>query len=640
VRLLVILAICACSHSVEAPEPPACAGWLDGAWDPRFAAPGIAGHSGASALVKFPDGRLIVGGRFAMAGELAARNIAAWDGRGWSALGAGLPPVRGLVVDDEQRLWAVAGETMAPGIVARWDPVAHAWIIVDTHAAGVEAIAAIDGGVVAFGEGGVRFYASSPPDDPGLTFVSMVQRTSVGLCAAGRSPMRDGIACWDGSAWSPFGSSLFGVKVMVRGNDGVWLAGGSFDFNLSTTEDARVWGLAALDTSGEWRPFAGGVQASGGFFRYASVVAIVPEEDGFVIAGDFVAVGSARARVDGIARWKHGRWRPVMLAAPHDRPGQLRALVADASGLHVAGTFYELGTGGASHVATIDHSGFVHPWARKDTLGITGSANSVVVRDGTLYLTGGIVTLASGRGEVARLDEGWEILGDIPSLDAPGPLALLPDGSPVVSGELVWRWTGTRWKQLTNAATYSSALFADREGALYFADPGVESRRSTIYRWRAGVLTHLGELPLGISHLGAFDGTLFAMRTNLDVTEVWRLDDDGWTALPRVRGSVLDMISSPAGLLLVSLRGLQRWNGEKWGFVTRDPIHSAAACAEGVIAVRGGAKLGQLVFYDDDATIVLGPPELDAQTALAPTERGVYVGASGGDGAALRRFGN
>src|SRR5256885_7069603 len=42
------------------------------------------------AVAAMPDGGLIAGGRFAMAGGVAANCIARWDGRAWNPLGTGI----------------------------------------------------------------------------------------------------------------------------------------------------------------------------------------------------------------------------------------------------------------------------------------------------------------------------------------------------------------------------------------------------------------------------------------------------------------------------------------------------------------------------------------------------------------------
>lgn len=64
--------------------------WDGSAWWPLGA--GLAGGSAtyAEALAVAPNGDLIVGGAFTVAGSTAAASIARWDGAGWSDLGGGI----------------------------------------------------------------------------------------------------------------------------------------------------------------------------------------------------------------------------------------------------------------------------------------------------------------------------------------------------------------------------------------------------------------------------------------------------------------------------------------------------------------------------------------------------------------------
>ncbi|HZM00765.1 MAG TPA: hypothetical protein VFD43_10980, partial [Planctomycetota bacterium] len=87
------------------------------------------------ALAVFDDGRgaaLYAGGGFSSAGSVHARHIARWDGTSWSALGSSLSGGYGgvealAVFDDGQgpALFAGGGFTQAGGepaaLVARWD---------------------------------------------------------------------------------------------------------------------------------------------------------------------------------------------------------------------------------------------------------------------------------------------------------------------------------------------------------------------------------------------------------------------------------------------------------------------------------------------------------------------------------------
>ena len=93
----------------------------EGGWEP------VGGDVGgpAVALLVEAGGAIVVGGTFQTAGDVAARNVARWDGDGWSALGAGLEnPVLTLAQLGER---IVAGTqkgsraSATSALVAEWD---------------------------------------------------------------------------------------------------------------------------------------------------------------------------------------------------------------------------------------------------------------------------------------------------------------------------------------------------------------------------------------------------------------------------------------------------------------------------------------------------------------------------------------
>src|SRR5687768_9034753 len=91
----------------DAGVPDAPPGPEAGAWQARFALPGLSGTiARVEDLVRGPDGRIYAGGMFTDAAGVAVDNIAAWDGTTWHALGAAPGEwVRSLVFDSGT-LWA------------------------------------------------------------------------------------------------------------------------------------------------------------------------------------------------------------------------------------------------------------------------------------------------------------------------------------------------------------------------------------------------------------------------------------------------------------------------------------------------------------------------------------------------------
>src|SRR5690606_30880518 len=165
-------------------------------WSPlgRGVDPGFTGAS-VKALAVFDDGRgeaLCVGGGFTVADRTIVNNIARWDGREWSGLGAGFDGlVHSLAVFDDGRgggpalhaggLLFRSGATTTRGI-ARWDGAS--WTEVGGGVAGepcgkplVRALAVFDDGT------GPALYAGGEFQEAGGVPASF-------------------IAKWDGEKWS------------------------------------------------------------------------------------------------------------------------------------------------------------------------------------------------------------------------------------------------------------------------------------------------------------------------------------------------------------------------------------------------------------------------------------------------------
>ena len=77
------------------------------------------------ALVLNDAGELFAGGRFTIAGGLAAKNIAKWNGQSWTALGEGLDGDVLALATSGTDLYAGGGFFTASGLtvnnIARWD---------------------------------------------------------------------------------------------------------------------------------------------------------------------------------------------------------------------------------------------------------------------------------------------------------------------------------------------------------------------------------------------------------------------------------------------------------------------------------------------------------------------------------------
>jgi hypothetical protein len=158
-----------------------------------------------SALTSDESGNIYAAGRFDSAGNVAANNIAKWDGNAWSSLGNGINcwydlPVSALVFDKKGNLYAggdfdTAGTVLANNI-AKWD--GNAW---SALGCGIEHVVDLDG------QTGVFSLAVDKNDN---------LYVGGGFDAAGETPANY-IARRDGSSWSSLGSGVFGGDFVGMG---------------------------------------------------------------------------------------------------------------------------------------------------------------------------------------------------------------------------------------------------------------------------------------------------------------------------------------------------------------------------------------------------------------------------------------
>lgn len=269
---------------------------------------------------------IYVGGSFTMAGEVAANNIAKWDGNSWAALGDGLPgECEALAVDAMGNIYASVSENV-PGVptmyyVTKWD--GSTWTKLGSNFSGepfnaclslavdhmgnvyaggffrkaddvtVNFIAKWDGSAWSALGNGLGFFCSSVAvDAAGNVYAGGSFREAAG--APGNR-----IAKWDGSSWSPLGGGLNGdcstIHIDALGNV---YAGGRFNMAGGVTAS----NIAKWDGS-SWSALGGGLDAS--FFP--SVIAISTDALGNVYAGgQFTTAGGVSA--NNIAVWDGGSW--------------------------------------------------------------------------------------------------------------------------------------------------------------------------------------------------------------------------------------------------------------------------------------------------------------------------------------------
>jgi len=194
------------------------------------------------ALAVFDDGSgpaLHAAGFFKTAGGVPANSIAKWDGAGWAALGGGLTGsfegVSALQVHDDgsgPALYAAGAFALAGGVaaaqVARWD--GSSWSSLGSGLSSIGGVGdPIARSLAVFDDGG------GPALYAGGSFT-----------LAGSVPVNR-IAKWDGSSWSAVGGGMNdevrALAVHDAGSGPALFAGGSFSFALDSLDSfVARWG--------------------------------------------------------------------------------------------------------------------------------------------------------------------------------------------------------------------------------------------------------------------------------------------------------------------------------------------------------------------------------------------------------------
>ncbi|HEY3246401.1 MAG TPA: hypothetical protein VGM03_23900 [Phycisphaerae bacterium] len=643
--------------------------------------PGVYGY--VKALTTWdPDGNgpqppmLVIGGKFTIAGNAVATNVAAWDGSGWLNFGNGIPgsgawdAVLALASFDDgsgPKLLAGGNFTIANGApanyIAQW--TGAQWVHVGNSTNGtVSALTVVD-----LGSGPALYVAGG--------------FTTAGGVSANR------IAKWDGTAWSPLGAGLSGgADALTVFNDGSGPAlyiGGAF----TSAGGAPANRVARWDGS-NW-------SAVGEGFSNSEVLSLTVFDDGsgpaLFAGGSFWMMGGAT--LNHIAKWTGTKW--VNLGTGVDGAVSALAVFDDGSGpdLYAAGSFYSAGGAWANRIAKWNGA----TWSSLGS-GLGDFASALAVFDdgsGAKLVVGGYFDAAGGVG-ASRLAKwngmswsqvGTGMAGTSPSVealvafsDASGP-ALYVGGGFLSAGSTpaahVAKWSGTDWSQLgsgLNGTVDALASFDDGIGPRLYAGGaftsagGAPAKHIAVWdgaSWQplGGGIDLLEEHVANVFALTTFSAELlaggrFSVAGDVEAFNIARWNGTSWSAVGAgVPGqawvSALAVFDDGGGPALyaggsfanageVAAANIARWDGAQWspvgagvnGLVSAlavfDDGSGPALYAGGEFTSAGGAAAGCIAKWDGVTWSSLGPGVNSSVRALAVWNDGggpaLYVGGS------------
>lgn len=356
-------------------------------------------------------GDIITGGAFGTAGSTVAAGIASWNGSSWSALSAGFNgQVIGMAIAPNGDLYVAGAFTSTPdsgtNYVVRWDGAvwralgsglnnwARAVAIIDTNvyvggdftvAGGIPAlyIARWNGSTWSAVGGGMNnpvhcLVASGTNLYAGGQFTLAINGGGGGVVLV------NGVARWNGSAWSAMGLGLSAPsRVLATDNSQNVYVGGDFVKAYNTGGGAVTVNYVAKWNGTAWSPLGQGVNNAVYALAVSGTNVYVGGTFGQAINSNGTPVSARIVRYDGFT-WS-------TLGAGTD--DNVYAMVASGDNLYAAGQFYAAGGNPANRIAKWDGS----TWSPLGS-GITaGGFPSALALSGTDLYVGGDFTQAGGK---------------------------------------------------------------------------------------------------------------------------------------------------------------------------------------------------------------------------------------------------
>lgn len=588
-------------------------------------------------LAVLPDGSLVAGGNFTLAGGVPAAHVARWTGSAWVQLGAGLNgTVYALHVHNGELyaggFFSMSGTRAMRG-VARWD--GSAW--------------------QALGNGINDTVRTMVTSDAGELVVGGV------FTMAGTVPVNN-VARYSGGAWSAMGSGApLSAVYTLRPAPGGGIAAGGLGF--STSSSVYRWNGTAWVVMG--------------LAFNSSVFALGSLPNGELVAGGpFTQTGSQFASF--AARWTGSAWVQLGRGAED----YVYCLGTTPTGELLGSSRKTInGVVLGARLDRYDGQAFVPlaPGFNLDVYTMTAGSNGDVYAGGAFTSAG-----MSNAGRVARWDgTEWRALGDgvsystNPSFAAVNSVLELANGDVVVGGFFnqaggvpaasIARWNGKTWQPLgagLGAAALCLAKLANGDiiaGGSFATAGGASASR--IARWDGSAWHPLGS---GIDPGNFYQVQSLSVMPNGDIiaggnfptaggvsaTGVARWDGTSWsplgTGLERAGGNAaaFAQVLLPNGDLVVGgnftgaggvpASNIARYDGAAWhamgdgfnGSVQELALHpSGDVIAVGSFTMSGTTALSRVARWTGSAWTALGTGVDNSAGAVLVTPDGdVLVG--------------
>ena len=543
----------------------------------RAMSSGITGN--VRSAVVMPNGDVVVGGAMTAAGGTPVTNIARWDGSSWSNLGAGVAAfVEHLVVLPNGDIVASSTITITGGPPMRWN--GSNWSALgSTNLGYIHALTVQPNGtLIAAGDAWtgipdiVSWNGTAWVGLPGLVTSSL---TSVNECLAlsnGNlfitanqvSGVTNGLAIWDGAQLTPITAPPMSV----------------FEVTEAANGDLLVFASLTASAQQEIMRFNGSTWTTLGGTPPEFVTDIIEDPSGNVIAA---GRPDDEGQVAAVARYQAGQWLSLGPPTPADVSAVQRLPNGDVI---VAGKFTSIGGIPAANIARYDGSSY-SPLGQ----GVDGHVTCLALANDGSLLVGGEFSLAGGVAaqNIARWNgSSWTTLGTgvpIPAED----LAQTGTGEILVVGDAnlgdFHVFDGMVWNTVAPPPGVTHQLLTKPDGSVvtigsYVTVTAGLTIRSA-YQYGAGIFTPVPGATGGTGACGTISpsGDLVIASGNSSISGIYTITSQGaqllipmtWTALPYVMEFLPDGDLCIGGSLDSTSPyngvGIRRYTGGGWQLV-------------------------------------------------------------------------
>jgi hypothetical protein len=513
------------------------------------------------------QGSLVVAGRFTRIGDVAANNIALWDGTTWHPLGQGIRwgTVSTLAIHQGDLL--VGGDYwFAGGIVCRsiarwngtdWSPFGRGLEDALTNPREVRAIGSDASTLVVAVDVFIENYYGEPTPSP-YPFL---------------------IFSWSGTDWVPLSPGANGPVWTFAFHDGAMFAGGAFD----SIGNVPAKGVARWDGS-TWSEVGGGIGSYG-----RSVDGMVSYSGQLIVGGSFDSAGGNSA--SNVAAWNGSQWEalgtlPTAVAAFIDNDGVLTAACENAV-TQWDGQSWSQATptlvgrpagiaaiGGEVYVAggvEATNPGETSPTALAVAVLANGSWHSLVSATGRMAGLTGPGGQSAYVSSMARRGDGIVVAGSFRYAGAPSGWAVVPG---------LAEWTGNEWIAFPAPPGLDFVGYLEARGDTLYAAGTMDHQEGTpssVFRYDGSTWAPLGADKFFVNAMALYGGVVHVVaydwRNNM--VDIRRWTGSAWEAIGRVDGPYF-----PTSF------GLVEWNGK---LVTAGRFASVGGVAAANIAAWDGA---------------------------------------------------